>query len=743
MRLRLLPLSAVLCVLGVALAPSLRAAPPQFWRIEGSSAFLEGDLTGLAVDSEGRVRLGAAPRQIYDPVAPNAWAVARDANGVVYIGTGNDGRVMRIAGGTGSLLFDSEELEVHALAIGPDGKVYAGTSPDGAVYAIDPTSGKATRFFDPQEKYIWALAFDAAGNLYVATGAEARVYRVDREGKATAILTSTDMHILSLAVDPRGRVFAGSAPEGIVYRVDTAGHVFVVLDSPFREIRVLDASEDGSIYVAAIDSRTAEPTPKAPAATAPGPATGAGVLPEVTVTESYSVVAPASGVPVTITPATEASTPAAPKGAVLRISDAGDVETLWTSADDVPHSLVRVADGVLVGTGDKGKLYRVTRNKRWTLVSTVAAEQVTALARGSGQDAIVVTSNPARVYLLDGTTAARGTFVSKVKDAETVSRWGQVRWEGNAPPGTSVQVQTRLGNTERPDATWTEWSAPGTKSSGEAIRSERARFIQVKATLVGANGASPTVEAVSASYLQRNLPPDVKSITVHPPGEVFQKPISMSGDPEILGLDTDPLSDRAAASRPGSSSPPAITFSRRMFQRGLRTISWQADDPNGDPLLYDVEYRAVGDERWRPLRRGLTEPVLAWDTSTVPNGRYLVRVVVSDAPGNPPSLALTSTKDSSSFEVDNTPPTIAASRESSHKDRIRATVRDDSPVRKLEFAVDAGRWEEVHPVDGIADSPEEQYEIVLPTISGPGPHIVMLRATDVLGNMSTVRVDVP
>ena len=76
--------------------------------------------------------------------------------------------------------------------------------------------------------------------------------------------------------------------------------------------------------------------------------------------------------------------------------------------------------------------------------------------------------------------------------------------------------------------------------------------------------------------------------------------------------------------------------------------------------------------------------------------------------------------------------------------RIRVLVRDDaSPVRKLELSTDAGRWEEVHPADGIADSLEESYEIPLPAAPSPGPRIVVLRATDSLGNVATARVDVP
>jgi hypothetical protein len=328
-----------------------------------------------------------------------------------------------------------------------------------------------------------------------------------------------------------------------------------------------------------------------------------------------------------------------------------------------------------------------------------------------------------------------------VKDAGTVSSWGRLSWEGALPAGTEVRLQTRSGNTGTPDATWTDWSAPLARAEGEPIRSEKARFLQLRVTLAGKGGASPTVEAVAAAYLPRNLAPVVKSITVHPAGEVFQKPISVSGEAEILGLEVDPLSERGAAQRPPAGSPPAVSFSRKLFQRGLRTFSWQAEDPNDDPLLYDVQYRAQGDDAWRPVRTRLDEPVFAWDTANVPNGRYVLRVIASDAPGNPPSFALTGWKDTVSFEVDNAPPTLSASLVPGG--RIRAVARDDaSPLRKLEVSVDAGRWEEVHPVDGIADSLEETWEIAVPPPTGPR-RVVVLRVQDSLGNVSTARVDVP
>jgi sugar lactone lactonase YvrE len=726
-------------LLAAAAAASLRAAGPQFWRLEGAPAFLDGEIEGLALDSDGRLRLGAAPKRLFDPEAPNAWSLARDARGVLYVGTGNDGRVLRVEGEKGSVLFDADELEVHAVAAGPDGRVYAGTSPDGAVYAID-AAGKAARFFDPGEKYIWALAFDARGALYVATGGEGRVHRVTPDGKSEAVLTTTETHVLSLAVDRGGKLFAGTAPEGIVYRIDAPGKAFVLVDSAFREIKALDLGPDGSLYAAAIDGQTAESARPTPAPSAPAaPAATGGVVAEVTVSESYSVVAPALSA-VTVAE----SAPGPPKGALLRIRPSGDVDTLWSSPEDVPHSAVRTDQGVLVGTGNKGKVYRVGDDARWVLLASLPAEQVTALVRSPGGVALV-TSNPAHVLSIDATSAAQGTFVTKVKDTEAVSTWGRVSWEGTAPPGTEVRVQTRAGNTATPDATWTDWSAPApsTRPGGQPAGTERARFLQLKVTLVATKaGATPTVEAVAAAYLQRNLPPVVKSITVHPAGEGFQKPISVSGEPEILGLATDPLSERAASQRVPAGSPPAISFSRKLYQRGLRTFSWQAEDPNGDPLLYAVEYRAVGDERWRSLSSDLSEAVFAWETASVPNGRYVVRILASDAPGNPPALALTGSKDSASFEIDNAPPSIVASLDRGSPPRVRVTVRDDaSPVRRLEMSTNAGRWEEVHPRDGIADSLEETYEIPLPAT--PAGRVIVLRATDLLGNVATARVDVP
>jgi sugar lactone lactonase YvrE len=739
-RLRLVAL-AVAAV--VAAPPTIRAAQPQFWKIEGAQDFLDGDTEGLSVDSEGRVRLAPATRGLPDTDAPFVWCLARDNKGALYAGTGNDGKVFRMDDGKATALFDAAELEVHALAVGPDGRLYAGTSPDGKVYAIE-ADGKAETFYDPADKYVWALAFDRAGRLLVGTGSEGRIHRVDKDGKAEILLASSETHITALAVDLEDNVYAGSSPGGILYRIDPAGKVFVLHDSPYREVKSLDVAKDGSLYAAVIDGKEKEEPVRAPTTMpiAPGQ-TGEAT---VTITESFAIVPPAVPAPSpSPRPLEAARSPGGSRSAVLRLLPSGEVDTLWSSADETPHAILRTEDGLLVGTGNKGKIYRVRDDRTWSMIATLPAQQVTALLRGPGGAALLATSNPGKVFELGAAPGAQGTFTSKVKDTETVSSWGRLAWEAELPAGAAVQVLTRSGNTGTPDSTWSDWSSPYARQEGDPITSQSARFLQVKVVMSGKDGASPVLESVSAAYLQRNLRPQVQSVTVHPPGEVFQKPLSISGEMEILGLEPGQGPEPppgVAGQRP--AMPPATAYSRKLYQKGIQTFSWKADDPNDDTLSYDVQYRSANDKRFRILRKGLTDPVVAWDTTTVPNGRYVIRVSASDAPSNPEGLALTGDKESSAFDVDNTPPTVTAVVESRSGPRVRAVARDDSSlIRKAEYSVDGGTWRDIHPTDGINDEKEESYEVPLTDLTPPGPHVVVVRATDLLGNVSTARVDVP
>jgi hypothetical protein len=725
-------------VVALCLSPALHAAQPQFFRLEGARDFLEGDSDGVSVDSEGRLRLAPASAILYDTEVPFVWSLARDRKGTLYAGTGNDGKVFRIdAAGKASLFFDAPELEVHALAVGSDGRLFVGTSPDGKVYVVGD-DGIGRPFYDPEDKYIWAMAFDRSGRLLIATGAEGRLHRVDAQGTGEVMFTAADTHLVSLAV-AGDDVYAGSSPGGVVYHFDAAGKASVLHDSEFREVKALAPAADGSLYAIVVDAkdrdepRAATP-PIAPAPVAQGSA-------EVTITESFSLLPPTQANPAQ---RPEVARGGSTKGAVLRILSSGEVDTLWSSRDDAPHALLRIPGGVLVATGNKGKIFEVHDDRTWSMVGAYPCEQVTALQAVDDRGAVFGTSNPGKVFSLGARPGARGTFTSKVKDTDTVSTWGRIAWEGEVPSATRIEIQTRTGNTSAPDTTWSEWSTAYTHKDGEPVSSERARFLQVRVTLTGEAGATPVLDAVSAAYLQRNLRPQVQNIVVYAPGEIFQKPVSVTGEVEVLGLEPGegPETRPISPARPTALSPTA--YSRKLYQRGLQTLQWKADDPNGDTLVYDVQYRAVGDSRLRMLRKGTSDTVLAWDTSTVPNGRYVIRVTARDTPGNPEALALAGDKESAPFSVDNTPPVVTTSLTSGAPTRVRAVARDDfSLIRKAEYTVDGGRWQEVHPTDGINDALEEHYEIVPGSLPAPGPHVLVVRATDLLGNIATARIEIP
>jgi hypothetical protein len=160
--------------------------------------------------------------------------------------------------------------------------------------------------------------------------------------------------------------------------------------------------------------------------------------------------------------------------------------------------------------------------------------------------------------------------------------------------------------------------------------------------------------------------------------------------------------------------------------------------------VYDVLFRREGEAAWKTLRKATGDTILVWDTTTIPNGTYFVKIVASDAPSNPLSTALAGELDSVAFEVDNTPPAIIVGTVRVERGRtiIPFDVKDDhSPVQKVEFSQDGQRWRGVFPVDGIADSREEHYELA---VEGElGERGLTLRASDSMNNVETVHVPAP
>ena len=736
----------ILAAAGLAAgAAAVHAAVPTFWQVATQADFLAGEVENLSIDSHGRLMLGPASTPIFESNAPFLWTLVAAPDGTMYAGSGNEGQVLRIdPSGKGSVFFDAEELEVHALALAPDGAVYVGTSPEGRIYRLD-AKGAATVFFDPEDKYIWSLAVDPAGNVFAATGDKGVVYRIGPDGKGQPFYQTKATHAISLAFDREGRLLVGTESPGRVFQVDATGKPFVLLDSPFNEIHSLRVDPEGVIYATALSGRQPAED-RAPARATPAP-TPQPAVPSVSTEITAIAIADVSVSATGAQAAPPRPAPGTAAGALYRILPDGSSDQVWESREDAPYDVGFEADGsLLVATGNDGKIYRLAGDPlQPTLVTRVEAQQVTRVLRDRTGAMLYTTANPGKVLKLAAARATQGTYLSDVRDAQTVATWGAIKWQASAPTGSTVEIFTRSGNTRTPDDTWSNWSAAYTNPEGSPIASPRARYLQWRAVIAAPRGESPILTSVTAAYLQRNLRPRVTTITIHPPGTVFQKPFS-TGELEIAGYDGE-LPERRLTAQPGpggapAGTPPSPALGRRVYQKGLMTFVWRAEDDNNDELQYDVLYRREGETAWKALKRTLADPILVWDTTSVPNGTYLLRVVASDAAANPPGSALAGHMDSTSFDIDNAPPTIGVTRVRRDGPRtvIAFEVRDShSAIQKVEYSVDGDRWRTIYPKDGIADSRVELFELVLD--GDAGSRSVVIRATDALNNVSSARGD--
>ena len=706
---------------------AVHAASPTFWTVATQADFLKGDVEALSIDSEGRVVLGPATTVIGETSAPFVWTLLPAGDGTIWAGSGNEGKVLRVGkDGRVTTFFDSGELEVHALAPAPKGGLYVGTSPDGRIYHV-AADGTSKTFFDPDDKYIWSLAVDRSGNLFAATGDKGTIYKITAEGKGTLFYKTNATNVVTLAFARSGELLAGTESPGRIFRIDGSGKAFVLLDSPYREIHALRVADDGTIYAAAVNAQPGE-RQETSVSEPPRPPTG-------------TVSAEITGVSVIESPVSSPAPPPASRaprrsgrGGIYRIQGDGLWDMIWDSGEDAPYDLVLEPGGtLLVGTGTEGKIFRVAGEPaRATLLARAGARQVTALLREADGRVIGTASNPGKLFSLASEPARRGTYESEIRDAGTVATWGVIRWRA-VLNGGQVEIQTRSGNTATPDETWSPWSKAYAASSGDQITSPNARYLQWRAVLASGD-SSPVLTSVTAAYLPRNLRPVISSITVHPPGTVFQKPFS-SGDPEIAGYQDNTADRQAPGAPPPTAAPP---LGRRQYSKGLQTFVWKAEDGNDDRLQYDVSYRREGDTTWRPLQRGLWDAIFVWDTTSVPDGTYFLRVSASDAPSNSPSTALVGELESTGFDIDNTPPRVETQpvARSAARLTVAFSVRDEqSPVQRVEYSLDASRWRIVHPKDGIPDSRREEFELGL-DVSEAGRNVI-IRATDAMNNVST------
>ena len=740
------PLLGAALALTLVVPGSLFAVTPVLWTLQSFEDFEKGKTEGVAVAAAGELTLAPALRPIKVPrleeeSEPFLWSQAVDSKGTLYAGGGNAGKIYRVPkGGPGSLYYETGDLAVHALVVDRSDVLFAATSPQGKIYRISGEA-KGEVYYQPEDRYIWALALGPKGELYAATGDRGVIYRIPSKGKGEKFFDSEEFHVVALALDAAGNLLAGTDGKGLLYRITPEGKATVLYDSSLREINAVAVDPKGVIYAAAMGAE-GEPGAPAPLPALPqpqpaekGPAQAGAPLPPPIGIPGIEAGASAT-VRVTVSAAAPGFGAATPRSEVYRIDPDGTVSTYWSSQSEVAYSLL--IDGAgrpLIGSGDPGRIRALVGAQQSTLLARLPESQVTSLLQGPGQQIFAATSNVCRLYSLDAATGDSGSYLSAPRDAPTGSRWGRISWRATIPTGARVELATRSGNSNVPDATWSDWSAAYLNPEGSVVSSPPARFLQWRARLSRpSGGTSPALQAVSVAYMQSNLPPALRNLQVQPPGVVRERlPYLPEVDPQELaftGMRVNP--------GPGDIGPqPQAGPEKKIYVKGMRALDWDASDPNGDTLSYDLSFRGEGESAWKPLARGLRESYFAFDSAQLPDGLYRVRVEASDAPSNPSGQAKSASLVSDPFLVDNTPPSVQVTVRKGAKGTgttLEAAATDTTgPIARAEYSLDAARWVPILPADGVNDSRSESYSVTLESLR-PGEHTVIVKVTDLLGN---------
>lgn len=721
-----------LALAGVMLSLACFGATTQVWEMTGYQDFLRGRMQGLSLTRDGRLTVGPAFDTVFTSDQPQIWSVAQAPDGALYLGTGNRGRLYKIdASGKGSLMWTADQPEIFAVTVDSKGVVYAGASPDGKVYRIE--NGKASEYFAPSAHYIWALKVASDGSLFVATGDQGKIFRVTSAGHGEIYYETGQSHVTALAFDREGRLLAGSEPNGILYRISGPGKAFVLYNASLPEIRAIVAAPDGAIYAAALGGGIARRTSAAQSGSGSATPMVSAPAMSVTVTDAQASIVP--------TPRVDAPKPAMPAAvpqvvaaqgsydgagsdhsAVYKINPDNTVETLWTSKEENAYDLAVSGGEIAFITDAQGRIYKLDRERKPTLIAQTNEGDATRLM-DSPKGLIAATGNLAKILRLGSSAGSGGWFESPVHDAGTVARWGRLGWRGDA----GASFRTRSGNSSRPDATWSDWSEPITDPAHSNITSPNARYIQWRAELAQA----ASIDDVTIAYLPQNTPPNVRSISVTAVATAAKATASSNAASYSITV-----TDSSDTSATGTSQ----TLGRAAAQQ--IQIAWQADDPDGDRLVYNLYFRGEDEREWKLLRANMAENTFLLDGDVFADGRYYFKVTASDRPSNPADLAKEAELVSAPVVIDNTPPVVnpGTPRRAGGAVEIDVDAEDrGSVLRRCEFSVDAGAWSPVEAADGVTDSNRERFMIRLPNLP-EGEHLVVIRVYDAAGNAGLAKV---
>ena len=482
------------------------------WQQHAYDDFAEGESEGISITADGALELAPALVELASLEAERVWSMVPNPKGGLYVGTGDSGRLFAVDDeGQAELLFDSPELVLHSLITGPDGRLYAGSAPDGLVYALDG-EGQAKTLLQTGSHYVWDFAL-VDGQLYAATGEPGQVLKIAKDGSHEVFFGPEDRHVITLLAH-NDRLYAGTAGKGRIYEIDSEGRGRLLFESEQEEIHNLVVGANGEIFASAI----------------PAPSKGE---------NSHKVPA-----------------------AVYRVGAEGAVYPIWEDTEAKLVNLVAAGEHLILSASDPARLLRLSADGRRALVVQFESFVPSRLLFGQDGALLLGGAQSAAVSILPKEGRRKGHFESAVEDFAIHARWGALEWRGTQPADTRITVQTRTGNSEEPDKTWSAWSEPLTES-GQTIASPPARFIQYRVEMESTrDGATPRLSSIEIRGVQVNLKPRITELQTFP----FRPQQSGNGGQAPRRTSSGPRAAQQSATP--SEKPPSSALARPRPQRG-------------------------------------------------------------------------------------------------------------------------------------------------------------------------------
>src|SRR5579871_172795 len=216
----------------------------------------------FAVSPDGKSELFYASDEAHIRV------LAFDAKGNLVVGTEPSGRVLRVtkkfnagarkdkdkeAAAEGFVLYETSKREITALAVAPDGNIYAAAigakqHPGAASTAIISTSGGTTTI--------------AGGGVISSGTAQAQspfvpfppllsgsIYKIAPDGAPEELWTSRDDVVYSLALNAEGRLLAGTGNNGALLAIDGRGVFAHLAKAGSAQITGITRGSSGKIFL--------------------------------------------------------------------------------------------------------------------------------------------------------------------------------------------------------------------------------------------------------------------------------------------------------------------------------------------------------------------------------------------------------------------------------------------------------------------------------------------------------------